>query len=66
MPWSNKTAEALQKAGEEAGEEGEHGMHVPAMEWSWDEGEPQFWSEPQPMMPPKQASPAAPHFEGDT
>jgi hypothetical protein len=63
MPWSTETAEALQKAGEEAGGDGEHGMHVPAMEWSWDESEPQFWATPQPMMPPKQAQPAAPHFE---
>jgi hypothetical protein len=63
MPWSTKTAEALQKAGEEAGDEGEHGMHVPALEWSWDESEPQFWSQPQPMMEPKAAQPTAPHFE---
>jgi hypothetical protein len=65
LPWSTETAEALQKAQEEGGDEGELGMHVPALEWSWDESEPQFWAEPQPMMEPKQSAPAAPHFEED-
>lgn len=62
LPWSIATAEALQKSQEE-GSEGEHGMHVPGLEWSWDSGEPQFWAAPQPMMPPKQATAPAPHFE---
>jgi hypothetical protein len=68
LPWSTKTAEALQKAqgeGEGDGEqgEGEFGVHTPGLEWSWDDSEPQFWATPQPQMPPKQAQEPAPHFE---
>jgi hypothetical protein len=67
LPWKNSTAEALQNAqgegeGDGEGEAGEFGMSVPGLEWSWDDSEPQFWAEPQPMMPPKQAQPAAPVF----
>jgi hypothetical protein len=69
LPWKNSTAEALQNAqgegeGDGEGESGEFGMSVPGLEWSWDDNEPQFWAAPQPQMPPKQAGPAAPHFEG--
>ena len=68
LPWSTKTAEALQKAqgeGEGDGEqgEGEFGVHTPGLEWSWDDSEPQFWATPQPQMPPKAAQEPAPHFE---
>lgn len=64
LPWSNKSAEELQGAQEEGGEEGEVGLIVPPFEWSWDQGEPKFYALPQPkMLPDKPLQEAAPNFE---
>ena len=64
MPWSNKSAEELQGAQEEGGEEGEVGVITPPFEFSWDQSPPKFYALPQPkMLPDKPQQETAPNYD---
>lgn len=60
IPWNEETAKKLQDALEEKGEEGTAGMKVKPFEWSWDQGPPLFYADPQPKMLPDKIEPAPP------
>lgn len=63
MPWSNETANRIQKLRDEASREAE-GQFVMRYEPSLDTHAPQFHPLPQPpVLPPKPASPPASRFE---
>lgn len=58
LPWDQDLAQQLQKAQEEAGQDGTIEMMLP-FERSWDKKEKKFYATPQPKMPdkPRDSSP---------
>lgn len=58
LPWDQNLAQELQKAQEEAGQDGTVEMMMP-FERSWDKKEKKFYAMPQPKMPDKPRDPSA-------
>lgn len=53
LPWNRDMAEQLQKARQEANEQGGGLSLKMPFEKSWDKREPKFYALPQPVLPPK-------------
>ncbi len=63
LPWSDRTAEALQKALRESRRNGQRGARF-KFDWSWDQSPPQFHPLPQPQLPmPKGSPPPVKRYE---